>query len=128
MGPLRQRPATQGCDPDRCGRRISLPEQIWTGWSAHSFPEKPATDEFEARVQKDFSIIYKGFLKDHYVKKPIVAAVEGYCYAGGMEILQAFDVRVAAGAMVHSRFVISRYHWSRTWRRPRLKHSHGSRS
>ena len=57
---------------------------------------KPATDEFEARVQKDFSIIYKGFLKDHYVKKPIVAAVEGYCYAGGMEILQAFDVRVAA--------------------------------
>ncbi|MFP5255272.1 MAG: crotonase/enoyl-CoA hydratase family protein [Acidimicrobiia bacterium] len=52
-------------------------------------------DEFEARIQQDFSLIYKGFLKDHYVKKPIVAAVEGYCYAGGMEILQAFDVRVA---------------------------------
>ena len=30
------------------------------------------------------------------MKKPIVAAVEGYCYAGGMEILQAFDIRVAA--------------------------------
>ena len=25
-----------------------------------------------------------------------LAAVEGYCYAGGIEILQAFDVRVAA--------------------------------
>ena len=30
------------------------------------------------------------------MQKPIVAAVEGYCYAGGMEILQAFDIRVAA--------------------------------
>jgi enoyl-CoA hydratase len=53
-------------------------------------------NEFEARIQEDFSLIYKGFLKDHYVQKPIVAAVEGYCYAGGMEILQAFDIRVAA--------------------------------
>ena len=57
---------------------------------------KPAENEFEERVREDFSLLYKGFLKDHYVKKPIVAAVEGYCYAGGMEILQAFDVPVAA--------------------------------
>jgi enoyl-CoA hydratase len=57
---------------------------------------KPTEDEFEERIRQDFSLIYKGFLKDHYVKKPIVAAVEGYCYAGGMEILQAFDIRVAA--------------------------------
>jgi enoyl-CoA hydratase len=56
---------------------------------------KPAEDEYEERIRQDFTLIYKGFLKDHYVKKPIVAAVEGYCYAGGMEILQAFDVRVA---------------------------------
>ena len=57
---------------------------------------KPVENEFEQRVAQDFSLIFKGFLKDHYVKKPIVAAVEGYCYAGGMEILQAFDIRVAA--------------------------------
>jgi enoyl-CoA hydratase len=57
---------------------------------------KPAANEFEERVRQDFSLLYKGFLKDHYVKKPIVAAIEGYCYAGGMEILQAFDIRVAA--------------------------------
>jgi enoyl-CoA hydratase len=56
---------------------------------------QPAEDEFEERIRTDLSLIYKGFLKDHYVAKPIVAAVEGYCYAGGMEILQAFDVRVA---------------------------------
>lgn len=57
---------------------------------------KPPQDEFEERIRDDVSLVYKGFLKDHYVHKPIVAAVEGSCYAGGMEILQAFDVRVAA--------------------------------
>jgi len=56
---------------------------------------KPAEDEYEERIRQDFTLIYKGFLKDHYVRKPIIAAVEGYCYAGGMEILQAFDIRVA---------------------------------
>jgi enoyl-CoA hydratase len=56
----------------------------------------PAEDEFEERIRADFSLIYKGFLKEHRVAKPLIAAVEGYCYAGGMEILQALDLRVAA--------------------------------
>src|SRR5690606_2519092 len=57
---------------------------------------KPAQDEYEERIRQDYSLIYKGFLKEHRTRKPIIAAVEGYCYAGGIEILQAFDVRVAA--------------------------------
>lgn len=57
--------------------------------------EEPA-NEFEARIRDDLSIIYKGFLKEHRVAKPLIAAVEGYCYAGGMEILQATDIRVAS--------------------------------
>jgi len=56
---------------------------------------KPAQDEFEERIRADFSLIYKGFLKTHRTAKPLIAAVEGYCYAGGMEILQAVDIRVA---------------------------------
>ncbi len=64
----------------------------------------PAEDEFEERIRQDFTLIYKGFLKDHYVAKPIIAAVEGYCYAGGMEILQAFDIRVVAE---HAQLAIS---------------------
>ena len=56
--------------------------------------EEPA-NEFEARLQADLSIIWKGFLKEYQPTKPIIAAVEGYCYAGGTEILQGFDVRVA---------------------------------
>jgi enoyl-CoA hydratase len=62
---------------------------------------KPAADEFEERIRKDVSVIFKGFLKEHRPATPIIAAVEGYCYAGGIEILQAFDVRVAAeGAQI----------------------------
>ena len=57
---------------------------------------EPAEDEFEERIRSDFSLIYKGFLKEYRPATPIIAAVEGYCYAGGIEILQAFDVRVAA--------------------------------
>jgi enoyl-CoA hydratase len=57
---------------------------------------KPAQDEFEERIRSDFSLIFKGFLKEYRTKKPLVAAVEGYCYAGGLEILQATDIRVAA--------------------------------
>jgi enoyl-CoA hydratase len=57
---------------------------------------KPAENEFEERIRQDVSLIYKGFLKEHRPVTPIIAAVEGYCYAGGIEILQAFDVRVAA--------------------------------
>ncbi len=52
-------------------------------------------NEFEERIRDDLSLIYKGFLKEHVTETPILAAVEGYCYAGGTEILQAFDVRVA---------------------------------
>ena len=57
---------------------------------------EPAQDEFEERIRSDFCLIYKGFLKEYRTSTPIIAAVEGYCYAGGIEILQAFDVRVAA--------------------------------
>jgi enoyl-CoA hydratase len=62
---------------------------------------EPAANEFEERIRQDVSLIYKGFLKEHRPATPILAAVEGYCYAGGIEILQAFDVRVAGeGAQI----------------------------
>jgi enoyl-CoA hydratase len=62
---------------------------------------EPPADEFEARIREDFSLIYKGFLKTYRTATPLIAAIEGYCYAGGMEILQALDIRVAAeGALL----------------------------
>ena len=41
-------------------------------------------------------------------KKPLIAAVEGYCYAGGTEILQATDIRVAGES---AKFGVSEPKW-----------------
>lgn len=56
---------------------------------------KPTENEFEERITQDFSIIYKGFLKEHRPQAPVISAIEGYCYAGGTEYLQGSDLRVA---------------------------------
>ncbi|MCC7077291.1 MAG: crotonase/enoyl-CoA hydratase family protein [Acidimicrobiia bacterium] len=56
---------------------------------------KPAENEYEERIRADFSLIFKGFLKEYTLTKPLVAAIEGFCYAGGTEILQNTDLRVA---------------------------------
>jgi enoyl-CoA hydratase len=56
---------------------------------------KPTENEYEERIKTDFSVIFKGFLKEYRLKKPLIGAIEGYCYAGGTEILQAIDIRVA---------------------------------
>jgi enoyl-CoA hydratase len=56
---------------------------------------KPTENEYEERIKADFGLIFKGFLKEYRTKKPLIAAVEGYCYAGGTEILQATDLRIA---------------------------------
>ncbi len=39
---------------------------------------------------------FRGMLRSSRLSKPLVAAVEGYALAGGTEILQATDIRVAA--------------------------------
>lgn len=53
-------------------------------------------DEWTARSAKDPDLPWKALLRHYRLGKPLVAAVEGYAVAGGTEILQATDVRVAA--------------------------------
>jgi enoyl-CoA hydratase len=53
-------------------------------------------DEWAARFKDDPELHWKGLLRARRLKKPLVAAVEGTAIAGGTELLQATDVRVAA--------------------------------
>jgi len=47
------------------------------------------------RMSEDPDLHWKALLRHSRPGKPIVAAIEGYCVAGGTEILQATEIRVA---------------------------------
>ena len=48
-----------------------------------------------ARMAEDPDLHWKALLRHFRPSKPIVSAVEGYCVAGGTELLQATEIRVA---------------------------------
>ena len=68
----------------------------------------PPQDEFEKRCREDPGVIFKGLLRNYRLAKPLVAAVDGPCIAGGTEILQASDIRIAAE---DATFGISEVRW-----------------
>ena len=67
-----------------------------------------AIDE-QARLRDDPGFIWRGLLKEHRPTKPVIAAVEGVAIAGGTEILQGTDIRVAGES---TRFGVSEARWS----------------
>jgi len=60
----------------------------------------PPEDAFEARLAKEPGLIFDGWLKTYRPTKPVIAAVEGFALAGGTEILQGTDIRVAGESAV----------------------------
>jgi len=52
-------------------------------------------NEWMQRVMSDMPIIYGAWLKTYRPTKPVILAVEGFARAGGTEILQGTDIRVA---------------------------------
>jgi enoyl-CoA hydratase len=69
----------------------------------------PPENEFDERIKNDVGIIYKGFMRSLDVVKPIVAAVKGFCVAGGLEILNCCDIRIAAD---DAQFGLAEVKWS----------------
>ena len=61
------------------------------------------------RSAEDPEIHWKGLLRSYRPTKPMIAAVEGVAIAGGTEILQAMDIRVAGKS---AKFGISEARWS----------------
>jgi enoyl-CoA hydratase len=57
---------------------------------------RPPETDFDQRVLNDYSIIYKGLLRNYDVYKPIIAQVHGFAVAGGTEILSCTDIRIAS--------------------------------
>lgn len=57
-------------------------------------------DEWSPRFAADPDLHWKGLLRHFQPRKPLIAAVEGYAIAGGTEILQAMDIRVAGESAI----------------------------
>ncbi|MFN8627294.1 MAG: crotonase/enoyl-CoA hydratase family protein [Candidatus Binatia bacterium] len=70
---------------------------------------EPPRDEFEARLRNDLSVMWKGLLREYRCNKALIAAVEGPCIAGGVEILESTDIRIAGQ---DATFGISEVRWS----------------
>jgi enoyl-CoA hydratase len=70
---------------------------------------RPPENEFDERIKNDVSLIYKGLLRNFQVNKPLIAAVRGFCVAGGTEILTTTDLRVAGD---DARFGLAEVKWS----------------
>ncbi|HVK72088.1 MAG TPA: crotonase/enoyl-CoA hydratase family protein [Kofleriaceae bacterium] len=68
----------------------------------------PPADEWSARFKADPDLHWKAFLRHRRLAKPLIAAVEGYAIAGGTEIVQATDIRVAGAS---AKFGVSEVRW-----------------
>lgn len=65
--------------------------------------------DVRARMAADPELHWKALLRSYRPTKPIIAAVEGVAIAGGTEILQATEIRVAGEG---ARFGVSEVRWS----------------
>lgn len=67
-----------------------------------------AGDPHGRRLREDADLSWRALLRHRRFSKPLIAAVEGSCIAGGTEILQSTDIRVAGAS---ARFGVSEVRW-----------------
>ena len=75
---------------------------------AASLKGLPPENEFEQRCREDPGVIFKGLLRTYRLAKPLIGAFEGHCIAGGTELLQSIDIRIAGESAT---FGISEVRW-----------------
>ncbi len=84
----------------RCGSGRLIP--LTTG-------ARPAEDEWDEKILANKHYAGAALLRGYDVYKPVIAAVNGFCIAGGMELMLATDMRVAAE---HSSFGLQEVKWA----------------
>lgn len=67
-----------------------------------------AGEQYRDRLKADPDLHWKAMLRHHRPRKPVIAAIEGYCVAGGTEILQGTDIRIAGESATFGLFEVKR--------------------
>ncbi|MFI0863613.1 crotonase/enoyl-CoA hydratase family protein [Streptomyces smyrnaeus] len=67
-----------------------------------------AGEHHRERLREDPDLHWKAMLRHHRPRKPVIAAVEGHCVAGGTEMLQGTDIRVAGESAVFGLYEVRR--------------------
>lgn len=65
-------------------------------------------DPYRDRLKADPDLHWKAMLRHHRPRKPVIAAVEGHCVAGGTEMLQGTDIRVAGESATFGLYEVRR--------------------
>ncbi|MGJ5893177.1 crotonase/enoyl-CoA hydratase family protein [Streptomyces sp. V2] len=63
---------------------------------------------YRSRLDADPDLHWKAMLRHHRPRKPVIAAVEGHCVAGGTEMLQGTDIRVAGESATFGLYEVKR--------------------
>ncbi len=66
-------------------------------------------DEWDRKILENPRMRDHAILRNYDVFQPIIAAVNGFCIAGGFELMQATDLRVAAE---HATFALQEVKWA----------------
>ena len=83
-----------GNDDIRCAILTGAGGAFCSGMDLKSM-SGPDAETYKDRTDADPDLHWKALLRHYQLRKPLIAAVEGWAVAGGTEILQATDIRVA---------------------------------
>ena len=83
-----------GNDDIRCAILTGAGGTFCSGMDLKSM-SRPEAEQYRHRQEADPDLHWKALLRHYQLRKPLIAAVEGWAVAGGTEILQATDIRVA---------------------------------
>lgn len=85
-----------GDDDVRCAILTGAGGTFCAGADLKMMHGDQSANPWHARFRDDPDLHWRAMLRSYRLKKPLIAAVEGYALGGGTEILQATDIRVAS--------------------------------
>ena len=88
-------------DPEvRCAILTGAGGNFCSGMDLTSMGQQSDDPNVQAVMARGNNPHWKALLRDYRLSKPLIAAVEGYAVAGGSEILQGTDIRVAGESAI----------------------------